>query len=361
MRLRNTIYKIFSVNLTKDAKTNSTERNSNVELLRLICMLMILIHHLITHCLYGIDFVFYGVGSVSFVSAIAIMINGLCYVGVNCFLLISGYFGLRFRWKTLFKLYFIMVFYSFIYDLFDMYIRGEIFDIHYLLDNILTMSGFSRWWFMECYIIFFFIAPLIKVEGWSKIQYQKIILLLTIVNIYLAYWHNRYSNGYTVAQFLYMYIIGAYIRRFIDVDKLHKSLMFLLYFLPGILFGVISVVSHYKYLPHWEALAYNNPLNVVSAIGLFCFILTFKFHSKLINFISASALSIYLIQHYAFMNKIVCFFTKWLLYGDKCLVLLFILSIVSFGYFFVAIIVDQVRKMVYALILLVYSRIIKYE
>lgn len=60
-------------------------------------------HHLLAHGFYEFDYVFKGEGYLDLVSSFAIGLNGFCYVGVNVFLLITGYFGLKFKWKSLFQ------------------------------------------------------------------------------------------------------------------------------------------------------------------------------------------------------------------------------------------------------------------
>ena len=76
-------------------------RDSNVELLRLIAMFFILCHHFINNSLYNFGLqneltTEYGVYSI---------LEGFFYVGVNCFLLISGYYGIRLRARKLWAMY----------------------------------------------------------------------------------------------------------------------------------------------------------------------------------------------------------------------------------------------------------------
>ena len=81
-----------------------------MELLRIICMLLILTHHFILHVLYP-ELAARG-GDVNPYRIACIIINGFAYVGVNCFILLSGYYGMKFKVKSLFNLYFICVFYG---------------------------------------------------------------------------------------------------------------------------------------------------------------------------------------------------------------------------------------------------------
>ena len=77
------------------------ERDSNIELLRIICMLFILIHHFIIHSL--VPDLFVRDGNINAYRVACIIVNGVVYVGVNCFILISGYYGIKFKLRSLFR------------------------------------------------------------------------------------------------------------------------------------------------------------------------------------------------------------------------------------------------------------------
>lgn len=78
-------------------------RASNIELLRILCALFVIMHHLLIHGLHiydtTLDFGSYPWGYS--------LINQMCYVGVNVFILISGFFTIKFSWKKLLRLYLI--------------------------------------------------------------------------------------------------------------------------------------------------------------------------------------------------------------------------------------------------------------
>lgn len=63
-------------------------RNSNIELLRILAMFMIIFIHANVYL-----FQFVGGRSAVFFNG---MVNGICNIGVICFMLISGYFGMKF-------------------------------------------------------------------------------------------------------------------------------------------------------------------------------------------------------------------------------------------------------------------------
>ncbi|EOU1923475.1 hypothetical protein DMN38_09310, partial [Clostridium perfringens] len=98
------------------------KRESNFELLRIISMFMIVVLHVLNHGgiykstnIYSNDFI------------IVNLIESLSIVGVNCFVLISGYFGInsRFSFRKCMKIYIQVIFYSIIINYFA-FVRGVI-------------------------------------------------------------------------------------------------------------------------------------------------------------------------------------------------------------------------------------------
>ena len=85
----------------------SKDRSSNFELLRLLCIFGILM----MHTFGGID------TSVSFFNTeIHVLVNSIFNMGVTCFILLSGYFGIRFDFKKLIRLDLMIIFFNIWYD-----------------------------------------------------------------------------------------------------------------------------------------------------------------------------------------------------------------------------------------------------
>ena len=81
----------------------SKDRSSNFELLRLLCIFGILM----MHTFGGID------TSVSFFNTeIHVLVNSVFNMGVTCFILLSGYFGIRFDFKKLIRLDLMIIFFT---------------------------------------------------------------------------------------------------------------------------------------------------------------------------------------------------------------------------------------------------------
>ena len=73
-------------------------RNSNIELLRIVAMLFIISHHFLVH---GMNIW----QDSSWDNLTLLSLDSLFFIGVNVFVLISGYYTIRFDWKKLLRLY----------------------------------------------------------------------------------------------------------------------------------------------------------------------------------------------------------------------------------------------------------------
>lgn len=277
------------------SNTNSSNRDSNMELLRILCMLFILMHHFFAHVFYpGFMLI---EGDLGWYRAVCILINGFVYVGVNCFILISGYYGIKFRWKSLFNLYCICAFYALLVVLERCLWQRIPFDKGMLYLVLLPFSH-TEWWFISCYVALFLLAPLLNkaIEALDRQQFVLVLVLLTIVNVYLGYyWHQHNLNGYNLLQFIYIYFIGAFLHKN-PLKKLDRRRSLVLYVSCALLWSILTILSLKWRVPHWIPMYYNNPVLILSSIGLFVFMTTLEIHNPKINALASGVLAAYLIQ-----------------------------------------------------------------
>ncbi len=329
------------------------ERNSNAELLRLICMLFIVVHHFIVHSIYPEV----TKGTVTWNSEIDLLIaqflNAFCFIGVNCFILISGYFGIKLKWKGVVSLYFTCVLCFLVVIGID-YAATMILDKPYALNRtwkqFVLMFSHNNNWYITCYFILMIVSPLLNkaIEYFTKKEFTVVLVLFTILQVYFAYYWNSWaygSSGYDIQHMVYMYLIGAYIQRY-GKDYMHRSYRhkwLSIYIICSVLFGVMPLLN--INILHWRTFTYTNPILLIAAIAFFYFVLSFNFQSKLINYLAKSAIAVYLIQEwlggkgmYYLIGDIAKDFAPWLTLGW--------LLFVSGGCFIGIIILDQVRRFI---------------
>lgn len=275
-------------------------RQSNMELLRIVAILMMTLHHTILERYRGSI-----VDGDMFVDGwqIATIINSLVYIGVNLFVLISGYFGIKFKWKGVLNLFIFCAFYMFLNLLLSTYVfHEETLTIGTIFAKSLKALTRTSKWFIPCYLALYFLAPLLNTarENLTKKQYLYGLIILSVYCFWFGFIRqvNIFNhNGYTVGQFIWLYFIGGYISRFEPQNKLkHKRVSLIAIYVLCCLCWAGLTIAKYEgvALSHWHPTTYNNPFILIGAIAFFCLFTTFDFRSKVVNYLAQSALAVYL-------------------------------------------------------------------
>ena len=308
-------------------------------------MFMIVLRHFIIHPLDGNSMISSSFGGRC--------IAALCYVGVNCFVLISGWFGIRFSWRGLARLFIICAFYGTLAYLFHLYNdsarigRSLVYYLFFPLSH-------SSWWFINAYLILYLGAPLInyaadRMEGNMDLF---VLLLLLIMNVYFGnLWQTKFFNGsgYNGAQMVFIYWIGICLRKRVSHEwiKRKRFLLLVSYFFCSFIWLALYIMKN-KYGLEFIHLGYNNLFTVVASVCLFLCFLSFQFNNRTINRIATSALAVYLVQDHPYLGNGFLYpmvgqlFTSSLCVGYQILLVL-LLSIVFFA---VVVLFDQLRLII---------------
>lgn len=292
-------------------KNNSRvlERDSNYELLRIVCMLFIVMHHFITEAVMP-DLFRTDVAEMDWNRVAMIGLNYFCFVGVNVFVLISGYYGIRFKWRGLGNLYFTCAFYAFLAYLIHLYLDGVSLGRSAIYHSVLVFSH-NQWWFMGAYMVLYIFSPLINkgLDAMNKREHIGLIAAFTFVSVYLGFVWNTGCNvtGYNVTQMVYMYIIGNYIRRYVDMDKLISKRRKIVGIYVVSMSVMVAIFTMNTFVWHSEApflrmWLYTNPLLIIGSIAFFMIFGTLRFKSRVVNWIAASVLAGYLLPEAIYVS-----------------------------------------------------------
>lgn len=268
-------------------------RQSNIELLRIISMFMILCVHF-TGATFNLPAImkFHDIFSLNTTSKI--LMESFSIIGVNCFVLISGYFGIKPSIKGSINFILWCTFYSVIIYLIYAILKPE----QYTLTDVgLSFAIFSHTdlWFIPAYFALYIISPIINngLQNIDKKQYALLLIGLTFLNVYLGwFWKGNINpTGYNVMQLIYIYIIGRYLRKFVSLHKKHRMKFIYAYLISFVLI-IISTFTCKSEM----AFAYNSPFVISASISFFLVFTTLDFHNKFINSIAANAFAVYLIH-----------------------------------------------------------------
>lgn len=322
-------------------------RESQAELLRIVCMFFIVMHHFLAHGLYPETFDL--AAPLTGAKLSSLLANGFLSVGVNCFILISGYYSIRFKWKSLLNLYLTCAFYGLLGYLAYL-VWGEGHFGGGILWNTLFIFSHGDWWFISCYLCLMFLSPILNagMNHLEKGTYITALILLTILNVYFGYcWKLDAFNatGYTTMQFIYVYMIGGYIKRFITIDSLsnYRWVLISIYIISDLLWAGLSVLNNLRPFGYVDYV-YNNPLILIASISFFGFMMSFRFKNVWVNWLSGGVLAAYLLQDHQLVRPLLYpLVAKWLLPLPLSIQYLSLVG-VSVAFLLLILLLDKIRQ-----------------
>ncbi|MDE7426502.1 MAG: acyltransferase family protein [Muribaculaceae bacterium] len=287
---------------------------SNYELFRIFAMFLVLMVHS--------DFFFLGFEfSVASVTAnpsatfLQLEVESLTIIAVDCFVLLSGFFGIRTRFRSVSNIMFQVFFWQLTMTTYGYLIHGITFLT--ALKNIFSLTGN---WFVECYLMLMFVAPFLNnyTEKITEKQLLKFIITFYTFQTFYGYilrdW--PFLDRYSLVSFIGLYLLGRYINLY-GGDKLVKVKSFSHGFLKYFIISTIVTLCIWglfmlgrEGMGYWllrRSYMYLSPFVVYSAV---CLLKAFgKLQikpSQLINKIAASAFAVYLIhmQSYGILKSL---------------------------------------------------------
>lgn len=294
------------------------ERDSGFELLRLLLMFLIVIHHAIVHGLGLRGLASADATEVAIRSgdmALFCLANGFCIVAVNAFVLISGYFGIRPSKRKVLGLLLAMLFYTLLFTTGYYLMRG---DLKHAVSSLLLLSHGRYWFLTDYFFLLCFAAPLnLFFERCGRRETGLFVLSLLVISSYFGFvWgHAANTNGYTLLQFIMLYALGRYVR--IGGFDLARGRAAGLYLLCAGACGVLTClcVRLGQNDWAWRMTYYNDPLLVAAAVGVLLLFRRVRFNSRAVNSLAASALAVYLFQSSAWAESLLYPFVRKL-YSD---------------------------------------------
>lgn len=314
----------------------STIRQSNFELLRIICMVMIVTWHALGH---GGAINNTEISSMNFF--IAHILKSLAVVAVNCYVIISGFFGIdsKFKKTKIMNLYAQVLFYSITISL--LFWTSDIEQI--TVEGIIKMAFpviTQTWWFMSVFLVLYLLTPYINKLLKLLNRKEFYMLLITLLLIFVVWPSLPYtkpidkSKGYSLYNFILLYMIGAYIRIYYKNKKINKYITLLVYLISSILLGVININVSRSLGYNWGIYSYNYILVYISSIALFLFFKELNIKSNLINKLSGLTLGVYLIHDHVYVRKFIYGFLGYENSFNKDNFIIYTIAIVGIIYVF---------------------------
>ena len=336
-------------------------RNYGIDFLRILSMLFVLLLHILKHggILANLEKFSLGYNIAWFVEICA-------YCAVNCYALISGFFGYssKQKYSNIINLYFQTAFYAVLATgIFYIMNPDEIGKKAFI--KAVFPFGFNVYWYFTAYFCMFFFIPFMnkilevcdfkQLTGLvsASIIFFSIIPLIFKSDVYFI------NNGYTVLWISVMYIIGGYIRKYELHRKISNIKCILLYFGAVLVtFGQKVITEYVKFTVNGETvneglfIKYTSPTMMICAVSLLCLFAKVDFKDgmkKLTAIFSPFAFSIYLIHTAPYVwSKVMK--NRFVLFAElNPIVMILVVFATAIGIFALCSLIDFVRVQLFKL------------
>lgn len=229
--------------MTKYMQSKKTMyRNSSIELLRIISMVMIMFHHFAYHGNFEWN---YNEITIPHLWYNFILMGGK--VGVNIFVLISGFFLIEnterlFQPKKLLKFWGQVVFYSITTYFLSIVLQINNFDIKQIIKICFPIT-YPGWWFASTYFMLYLIHPFLNklLHNLNKNVYQYLILLLVLCWSIIPTLTTQLFESNSLLWFITLYVIAGYAKIYGFNERLKSKHYFFLFLIVLVCSYLISV------------------------------------------------------------------------------------------------------------------------
>lgn len=275
------------------------ERDSNMELLRIVAMLMVLS----VHANFGAIGFPYTKESVDYptVTLFRYFWESISIVCVNVFILLSGWYGIRFSKQGLWKILFQALFFSIGMYVLCIITDSATFDWQDLIHAVFLTN--DLYWFVISYIGLYILSPVLNIYCAHSEQKSFGVLLLCFFVLQSVWgWFSceeQFMQGYSIVSFCGLYLLARYLRQYPNkasmLNKKADLCLYLFFSTATALCGYISTRLNINGVPT-RLLAYNSPFVILASVYLVLYFSKLSFNNDWINKIAYYCFGVYLLH-----------------------------------------------------------------
>lgn len=228
------------------------------------------------------------------------IINVVCNVGVSCFILISGWYGIKRKPDKFFSL----VLFSVIYSIICAALMKPLGMLNTFVIPTWKVLGYGNW-FIGCYFVVYLISPYLNdlIDNWPRERSRNFLFLLIIILgfvptlLYAPSGSVIYQGGKCIAWFTTVYLVGRYLKKYFNTD-VKRGITTKMIVIPFCVMFFLRFAVSLLPVPFNDTHNYlerdSNPMILCAAIGLFY---TFKrkmLSSQVVNYLAGSCFAVYL-------------------------------------------------------------------
>lgn len=320
---------------------NMEKRQSNIELLRIVSMLLVMLLHvgyaLTNHIHSQID-------NILHVSSEAATI--IC---VNVFVLISGWFGIKFSFKGIAKFLFQVIFLA----LLTFVVLVLLGKATLTIKNVwhCTFGIFSTYWFVWAYLLLYIFSPVLNSFVENNRKGLEIFLISFYIFTFYVYVTLQvdaiFFKGFHTLSFIGLYLLARYVHVYKPKWSLLPSYVDIGIYLLTVTIAIVCVLwlqnIGQKQIILTKLGSYIAPTTIVGSLFFFLAFTKFEVNSRFINWCAISSFAAYVV-HQQFDARMV-FNSLFIMMHNELSVCLFwpVAILVVSVIFFICVLLDKIR------------------
>jgi surface polysaccharide O-acyltransferase-like enzyme len=334
-------------------------RNLSLDLLRIICMLMVVCLHFFNHG--GLhDSICPG----SFNWFSGNLLHAASLISVNCFVILSGYFlcTAPFKVKKFLSVWVQTVFYS-VACCIIVSLSTNCFSFKELIKSGMVIT-LKQYWFVTAYLLLYLVSPFLNraiLAMSKKLHLLCCIVLLVVFSVMhnLVYINDfgGVNGGGSFLWFCVLYVVSAYLRihvpstrwgwkrpllLYITCIVIIAGERFLAYYITPFIFGRVALTSLFY--------SYNSIFTTLASLSLFQCFRAITIHSnRIIQVCAPLSFGVYLIHDNRFIRPLLWNFLCPAKYDKSWLMIPYIMAGVII-IFFICLLIEFVRQKLFRLL-----------
>lgn len=303
------------------------QRDSGIELLRIIAIFMVIGVHL-----WGYGGFYESVSSDGIITKFFADILKIFFrSAVNIFIIISGYFmvssrfDLKKSYKRVLRTYIVIYFYSVTLSIFTLCMGSNFYTVNsvtapvwkIVLKMLFPVSS-QIWYYLTDYILLCLFVPFINLAlvKLSKKQYSLLLLISGFVlsiwpilgnikpinSVIISYGYEGIAQGKNIFSFIFLYMIGGFIALHCKKRNNPKPIYLVLAFSSVFLNYVIFDLFGKSLNTRGSAELYANPFVILTAVFMFLFFKDLHFRSRVINTFASTTIGVYAVSEFVYIR-----------------------------------------------------------
>lgn len=317
-------------------------RQSNFEILRIIAMFFVLMVH--ANYMSINPPTAEEIDNDILASATRAALESISLLGVNLFVMISGWFSIKATVRGLSGLLFQVFYFGIGILLFLTIIGMEEFTIGRVYQIVmLHKSG----WFVMSYLILYLLAPVLNKfsEYASKKEFTATLASYFAMLIIWGCidWAEEIGMGYSALSMVGIYLLARYARKYIDFT-FGGRLFFICWILNTILYLFVL-----RYNIPIVVKSYDNPLIISGAFGLFFYFRHLNVKtSGVVNYVARSTFAVYLLHIYPDVLEWFCGICENLYLESSGIICIFRIGGFLLAVYALSIVSDAPRRLIWS-------------